>query len=67
MCRFLEEANCVGMCINLCKLPTQSFIKDSLGMSVNMVPSKYLNIYLFYELYLKYGNCNRLQYDKPIW
>ncbi|XP_027938442.1 beta-carotene isomerase D27, chloroplastic-like isoform X2 [Vigna unguiculata] len=38
-CRFLEEANCVGMCINLCKLPTQSFIKDSLGMSVNMVPN----------------------------
>ncbi|KAL2323501.1 hypothetical protein Fmac_027880 [Flemingia macrophylla] len=34
-CRFLEETNCVGMCINLCKLPSQSFIKDSLGMSVN--------------------------------
>ncbi|RDX68689.1 Beta-carotene isomerase D27, chloroplastic, partial [Mucuna pruriens] len=38
-CRFLEETNCVGMCINLCKLPSQSFIKDSLGMSVNMVPN----------------------------
>ena len=49
MCRFLEEANCVGMCINLCKLPTQSFVKGSLGMPVNMVPSKYLNNY-FYEL-----------------
>lgn len=57
MCRFLEEANCVGMCINLCKLPTQSFIKDSLGMSVNMVPSKYLKLYI-YELYLKYDNYN---------
>ncbi|KAK7355857.1 hypothetical protein VNO80_15121 [Phaseolus coccineus] len=38
-CRFLEEANCVGMCINLCKLPTQSFVKGSLGISVNMVPN----------------------------
>ncbi|RDX89727.1 Beta-carotene isomerase D27, chloroplastic, partial [Mucuna pruriens] len=38
-CRFLEETNCVGMCINLCKMPSQSFIKDSLGMPVNMVPN----------------------------
>lgn len=42
MCRFLEETNCVGMCINICKMPSQSFIKDSLGMPVNMVPSKYI-------------------------
>ncbi|XP_057509177.1 beta-carotene isomerase D27, chloroplastic-like [Actinidia eriantha] len=38
-CRFLEESNCVGMCINLCKLPSQTFIKDSLGVPVNMVPN----------------------------
>ncbi|GMI69337.1 hypothetical protein HRI_000603000 [Hibiscus trionum] len=38
-CRFLEQSNCVGMCINLCKMPSQAFIKDSLGMSVNMVPN----------------------------
>ncbi|XP_027353345.1 beta-carotene isomerase D27, chloroplastic-like [Abrus precatorius] len=38
-CRFLEETNCVGMCINLCKMPSQSFIKGSLGMPVNMVPN----------------------------
>ncbi|CAL0320558.1 unnamed protein product [Lupinus luteus] len=38
-CRFLEEANCIGMCINLCKMPSQSFVKDSLGMPVNMVPN----------------------------
>lgn len=40
-CRFLEETNCVGMCTNLCKMPSQLFIKDTLGISVNMVPSKY--------------------------
>ncbi|CAL2280746.1 unnamed protein product [Prunus armeniaca] len=38
-CRFLEETNCVGMCINMCKMPSQSFIKSSLGTPVNMVPS----------------------------
>ncbi|XP_061369092.1 beta-carotene isomerase D27, chloroplastic-like isoform X2 [Gastrolobium bilobum] len=38
-CRFLEETNCAGMCINLCKMPSQSFIKDSLGMPLNMVPN----------------------------
>ncbi|KAM5563620.1 beta-carotene isomerase D27, chloroplastic [Rosa sericea] len=38
-CRFLEETNCVGMCINMCKMPSQSFIKDTLGMPVNMVPN----------------------------
>ncbi|XP_049407998.1 beta-carotene isomerase D27, chloroplastic [Solanum stenotomum] len=38
-CRFLEETNCVGMCTNLCKMPSQLFIKDTLGMSVYMVPN----------------------------
>ncbi|OMO78365.1 hypothetical protein CCACVL1_14440 [Corchorus capsularis] len=38
-CRFLEQSNCVGMCINLCKMPSQAFIKDTLGMPVNMVPN----------------------------
>ncbi|XP_058209175.1 beta-carotene isomerase D27, chloroplastic [Rhododendron vialii] len=38
-CRFLEESNCVGMCINLCKMPSQKFMKDTLGVPVNMVPN----------------------------
>ncbi|KAK7245420.1 hypothetical protein RIF29_40266 [Crotalaria pallida] len=38
-CRFLEETNCVGMCTNLCKIPSQSLIKDSLGMPINMTPN----------------------------
>ncbi|CAL8178533.1 unnamed protein product [Prunus armeniaca] len=36
---FLEETNCAGMCINTCKMPSQSFIKSSLGTPVNMVPN----------------------------
>lgn len=39
--RFLEGTNCVGMCTNLCKMPSQTFIKQSLGMPINMVPSKH--------------------------
>ncbi|KAL4366224.1 hypothetical protein GQ457_05G002950 [Hibiscus cannabinus] len=38
-CRFLEQSNCVGMCINLCKMPSQAFIKDALGTPVSMVPN----------------------------
>ncbi|KAJ6352352.1 hypothetical protein OIU76_001550 [Salix suchowensis] len=38
-CRFLEETNCAGMCTNLCKIPSQTFIMHSLGMPVDMVPN----------------------------
>lgn len=47
------------MCTNLCKMPTQTFIKDSLGMPINMVPSKYFMkatayIYLYAQLYTQF-------------
>ncbi|KAL5702157.1 beta-carotene isomerase [Ranunculus cassubicifolius] len=38
-CRFLEGTSCVGMCTNLCKMPSQKFIKDSLGMPFYMKPN----------------------------
>ncbi|KAK1416124.1 hypothetical protein QVD17_31912 [Tagetes erecta] len=38
-CRFLESTNCAGMCTNLCKIPSQEFIKNSFGISINMVPN----------------------------
>lgn len=38
-CRFLEQTNCIGMCTNLCKMPSQTFIKETMGMPVNMVPN----------------------------
>ncbi|RZS02503.1 hypothetical protein BHM03_00032564 [Ensete ventricosum] len=43
-CRFLESTNCVGMCTNLCKVPSQQFIQDSLGMPVYMAPSMNLTL-----------------------
>ncbi|KAJ4814984.1 beta-carotene isomerase D27-like protein [Rhynchospora pubera] len=38
-CRFLESTQCVGMCTNMCKVPCQKFIHDSLGMPVYMLPN----------------------------
>ncbi|KAL4572009.1 hypothetical protein LXL04_018777 [Taraxacum kok-saghyz] len=38
-CRFLESTNCAGMCTNLCKIPSQEFIKSSFGIPFTMVPN----------------------------
>nr|XP_024384455.1 beta-carotene isomerase D27, chloroplastic-like isoform X2 [Physcomitrium patens] len=38
-CRYLESSNCVGMCVNLCKIPTQDFFTNSLGVPLTMTPN----------------------------
>ncbi|PWA72443.1 hypothetical protein CTI12_AA270650 [Artemisia annua] len=38
-CRFLETSNCAGMCTNMCKVPAQDFMKNTLGIPINMVPN----------------------------
>lgn len=38
-CRYLAESNCVGMCVNLCKAPVQSFFTEELGMPLTMSPN----------------------------
>ncbi|GJW98327.1 beta-carotene isomerase D27, chloroplastic-like protein [Tanacetum coccineum] len=38
-CRFLETSNCAGMCTNMCKVPAQEFMKNTLGIPINMVPN----------------------------
>lgn len=38
-CRYLEESGCVGMCVNMCKLPTQKFFTESFGIPVSMTPN----------------------------
>ncbi|MDS3860703.1 DUF4033 domain-containing protein [Thermosynechococcaceae cyanobacterium BACA0444] len=37
-CRYLEESGCVGMCVNLCKLPTQKFFTEQFGIPLTMSP-----------------------------
>ncbi|EEC78459.1 hypothetical protein OsI_18326 [Oryza sativa Indica Group] len=38
-CKYLEESKCLGMCINTCKLPTQTFFKDHIGVDLYMEPN----------------------------
>jgi hypothetical protein len=38
-CRYLEQSGCVGMCINMCKLPTQSFFTEKFGIPLTMIPN----------------------------
>lgn len=38
-CRYLEQSGCVGMCINMCKLPTQSFFTQDFGIPLTMTPN----------------------------
>ena len=38
-CRYLESSNCAGMCINMCKLPTQDFFTRNLGIPLAMRPN----------------------------
>ncbi|XP_074347715.1 beta-carotene isomerase D27, chloroplastic isoform X2 [Apium graveolens] len=38
-CKYLEESKCVGICINTCKLPTQTFMKEGMGVPLLMEPN----------------------------
>lgn len=38
-CKYLEESKCVGTCINTCKLPTQTFFEDCMGVPLLMEPN----------------------------
>lgn len=38
-CRYLEESQCVGLCVNLCKQPTQRFFTEDFGIPLTMTPN----------------------------
>ncbi|MEO0373352.1 MAG: DUF4033 domain-containing protein [Cyanobacteria bacterium P01_A01_bin.17] len=38
-CRYLEQSGCVGMCINMCKLPTQEFFAQEFGFPLTLTPN----------------------------
>ncbi|CAA6653969.1 unnamed protein product [Spirodela intermedia] len=38
-CKYLEESKCVGVCINTCKLPTQTFFRNYMGVPLLMEPN----------------------------
>ena len=37
-CRVLEESGCASVCLNVCKLPTQAFFNETVGLAVTLVP-----------------------------
>jgi len=43
-CRYLENSGCVGMCVNMCKIPTQDFFTNEFGLPLTMNPSEYLKM-----------------------
>lgn len=38
-CTFLEEAKCLKTCINACKIPTQKFFLEEMGLPVTLKPN----------------------------
>jgi hypothetical protein len=38
-CRYLEQSGCVGMCVNMCKIPTQDFFTQDFGIPLTMIPN----------------------------
>lgn len=37
-CRFLEESGCASVCVNSCKIPTQNFFMQEMGLPLTMTP-----------------------------
>ena len=37
-CRVLEEGGCASVCLNVCKLPTQQFFNEDVGLAVTLEP-----------------------------
>lgn len=37
-CRFLEESGCASVCVNACKIPTQNFFLEDMGLPLTMIP-----------------------------
>ncbi|KAL5148398.1 Beta-carotene isomerase D27, chloroplastic [Glycine soja] len=36
---YLENSGCVGMCVNMCKIPTQDFFTNEFGLPLTMTPN----------------------------
>lgn len=37
-CRFLEGSQCASICVNSCKIPTQTFFRQNMGLALTMTP-----------------------------
>lgn len=60
-CKYLEESKCVGICINTCKFPTQTFFKDHMGVPLLMKPN-----FADYSCQFKFGVLPPLPEDDTV-
>ncbi|TXG63284.1 hypothetical protein EZV62_010278 [Acer yangbiense] len=60
-CKYLEESKCVGVCINTCRIPTQTFFKDYMGIPLLMEPD-----FSDYSCQFKFGVLPPLPEDDTI-
>jgi len=37
-CRFMEDSGCASICVNSCKIPTQNFFNEDMGLPLTMTP-----------------------------
>lgn len=49
-CRFLESSGCASVCVNACKIPTQTFFEQDMGIFLTMEPN-----YETYECQFSFG------------
>lgn len=55
-CRFLEESGCASVCVNSCKLPTQNFFLQDMGLPLTMEPD-----YDTFECQFSFGKAPTLE------
>lgn len=55
-CRFLESSGCASVCVNACKIPTQTFFKVDMGLDLTMEPN-----YETYECQFSFGKAPTLE------
>ncbi|CAI8603694.1 unnamed protein product [Vicia faba] len=60
-CKYLEESKCVGICLNTCKFPTQTFFKDHMGVPLLMEPN-----FTDYSCQFKFGVLPPLPEDDAV-
>uniref|UniRef100_A0A0D9WI44 Beta-carotene isomerase D27-like C-terminal domain-containing protein n=1 Tax=Leersia perrieri TaxID=77586 RepID=A0A0D9WI44_9ORYZ len=58
-CKYSEESKCLGICISTCKLPTQTFFKDHMGVDLYMEPN-------FQDYICQVAACVSLMWRAPV-
>ncbi|KAL7570070.1 hypothetical protein ACA910_017104 [Epithemia clementina (nom. ined.)] len=58
-CRFLEESQCASVCVNSCKIPTQNFFLQDMGLPLTMEPN-----YDTFECQFSFGKAPNVEAER---